>query len=577
MKLNTTQEDEVLNVPRRRPPRWEEFADRVSVWQQIRALFLKTISLQLRAIWTNLCQIFVPLVMILFAGIMQVVVNNLISTSDVVPGSNAVPIPINVGNLVACTPNATTGPLGGSVHPGQCYDEVFNAFLDFGPLVEYSCNADPNATYCKYLSIVNNLTVPSQQLLFDLPFYYVGNTTNINLGNVSSSGESHGFLDLAVSNTYRFNFTLDFAINPNYTNRSFVDNGTYATNNTIQVPFFVSIEDRQEMDKLLTGVITTYNDLANSSSSVTDQYSRMYIITAENEAQYQQVLQYVQARQFQKVRPHGGIFFDGVSQDSNAYRMNYTLVVNDLSLYSVRGLGALFAYVNFEVHRRNNVINMISNAVVKNLTNNTSTDPIIVTYIAPLPAKPTTISVDILTILSGLLFPFATSFLLPVFVSKLVKDRFEKQVIMMEQNGLDRWTYWLVTYVFDYLLYICVTVVVTMTSLAFSMRLFTQTHPVVIGVVFLLWGHAQIVLAFFLSNFFSRPRTSIIIGYLLVIASVIVAEMLSFLQIFPTDETPFFLYMMYPPFIFYRILFYLFQACSTLQCYSLDILSTSGG
>ena len=61
-----------------------------------------------------------------------------------------------------------------------------------------------------------------------------------------------------------------------------------------------------------------------------------------------------------------------------------------------------------------------------------------------------------------------------MFVSKLVKDRFEKQVIMMEQNGLDRWTYWLVTYVFDYLLYICVTVVVTMTSLAFSMRLFTQ-------------------------------------------------------------------------------------------------------
>ena len=27
----------------------------------------------------------------------------------------------------------------------------------------------------------------------------------------------------------------------------------------------------------------------------------------------------------------------------------------------------------------------------------------------------------------------------------------------------------------------------------------------------------------------------------------------------------------------HRILFYLFQACSTLQCYSLDILSTSGG
>lgn len=32
--------------------------------------------------------------------------------------------------------------------------------------------------------------------------------------------------DLAVSDSYRFNFTLDFDINPNYTNRSFVDNET---------------------------------------------------------------------------------------------------------------------------------------------------------------------------------------------------------------------------------------------------------------------------------------------------------------------------------------------------------------
>ena len=53
-----------------------------------------------------------------------------------------------------------------------------------------------------------------------------------------------------------------------------------------------------------------------------------------------------------QVRPHGGIFIDGVTQSGSAYRINYTLVVNDLSLYTVHGLGAFFAYVNFEVHRR---------------------------------------------------------------------------------------------------------------------------------------------------------------------------------------------------------------------------------
>ena len=41
-------------------------------------------------------------------------------------------------------------------------------------------------------------------------------------------------------------------------------------------------------------------------------------------------------------------------------------------------------------------------------------DPAIVTYIMPLPAAPMNITIDLSTLLGGVLFPFAFSFIMPV-------------------------------------------------------------------------------------------------------------------------------------------------------------------
>ena len=48
-------------------------------------------------------------------------------------------------------------------------------------------------------------------------------------------------------------------------------------------------------------------------------------------------------------------------------------------------------------------------------------------------------------------------------------------------------------------------------------------------------------------------------------------------QVIPADKTPFFLYMLWPPFAFYRLLQYFNLACLSMQCYGIDILSPSGG
>ena len=59
----------------------------------------------------------------------------------------------------------------------------------------------------------------------------------------------------------------------------------------------------------------------------------------------------------------------------------------------------------------------------------------------------------------------------------------------------------------------------------------TQTNALVLILALFLWGHAQVVLGFFFNNFFSQPRTGIIVGYLIVIAGVVVALLLELLQV----------------------------------------------
>ena len=61
-------------------------------------------------------------------------------------------------------------------------------------------------------------------------------------------------------------------------------------------------------------------------------------------------------------------------------------------------------------------------------------------------------------------------------MASLVKDKFEKHLIMMEQNGLDRFTYWFVTYIFNFTLYVIVAAVIVVVALAWQMRLFIQVR-----------------------------------------------------------------------------------------------------
>ena len=46
---------------------------------------------------------------------------------------------------------------------------------------------------------------------------------------------------------------------------------------------------------------------------------------------------------------------------------------------------------------------------------------------------------------------------------------------------------------------------------------------------------------------------------------------------FPIDKNPFFIYMLYPPFAFYRLLEYFLNACISMHCYDNSSLSPTHG
>ena len=208
------------------------------------------------------------------------------------------------------------------------------------------------------------------------------------------------------------------------------------------------------------------------------------------------------------------------------------------------------------------MINMMDTAFVRYVTN--VADYEIITWIQQLPYIEQVPEFDIASFLSVLLYPFAISFILPVYVNAIVLEKQERLREMMKMMGLKMSYYWLTNYIWDFILYILVVIVLIVSSLVFQLRMFTQTNFLILILMFVGWGNAQIALSFLLSTFFKRARSATVVSYLLVIASVIISYVLN-ATVFKEDETYIF-FLLYPPFACYRAIYLIGVGCSVLQC-----------
>ncbi|KAG0052778.1 hypothetical protein BGZ83_002132 [Gryganskiella cystojenkinii] len=159
--------------------------------------------------------------------------------------------------------------------------------------------------------------------------------------------------------------------------------------------------------------------------------------------------------------------------------------------------------------------------------------------------------IPIASMVGRILYPFGVSFLLPIFVITLVKEKEDRILVMMRMSGLKSITYYIAHYIHFYILHVISSIMFIIAGVAFRMPFFTKIQPGVFILLFFFWGHVQIALAFFLSCFFSKSRTALVIVFLLVLCGVIVS--LATETIFDTDPAPLG-YFVWPAFAFYRAL-----------------------
>eukprot|EP01137_Pigoraptor_chileana_P003707 Opistho-2@44296 len=511
----------------------------VSVLTQFRALFMKNLSLQKRQTKTNICQILVPLVLISVIGVLQVVVDHFVSSGDIVALGGALP--------PAARDTYNTMPCKGINPDGNCFvgQNLFPA-----PGIAVINASDP---------------VYWDTYIFQAPLYYFSaedDATRAFLGSSNFDGTTSGLLGQMQPKQMFDLYSIAGSLREWVTPVSY--NGYF--------PVFLESQGPDWLDNQIASNIEQYYRWApTKQGKISRIYNATYSIDSQSYNEVQEVASRIVQGRFSEVRPFGGIEFGKLNMSAMSSRADavgripFTIVANSFE----------FDQTGYETQRRSNILTFVSNSVLRTKlgkTGGTNLDPIIRTLIVNMPDVTQKQSVDVVSLAGGFCFSFAASFLLPVFVSNIVKDKQERQLMMMEMSGMKERVYWLITYVYNYLLYMCVLAMIFVTSHGFKMRLFTQSNNFLLFVLFFAWGHAEIMVAFFFSTFFSNAKTSTVVSYLLVIGGVITSNVVQTLEIFPSDTTPNFFYMIYPPFAFYRILYLMNDACGNFRCFGLSEL-----
>lgn len=185
--------------------------------------------------------------------------------------------------------------------------------------------------------------------------------------------------------------------------------------------------------------------------------------------------------------------------------------------------------------------------------------------VRPLPYKTNT-SFNFMDILGMALFPFSLSFLFPIFLYTLVMEKEKKLKQMMKIMGLKEFTYFVVTYIGFLFIYCLICGIFIIIEVLFRVKTFYYTHPLIIFLIFFLWGNTQVVLAFFFSLFIKKSNTSLSFGYLFTILVMIIAEIFC-ATIYRETDVPLWFWAI-PPFVFYRSIFVIFWNCFELECIS---------
>ncbi|KAF9206131.1 hypothetical protein BGZ49_002958 [Haplosporangium sp. Z 27] len=550
---------------------------------QFRALGRKTLSYQRRQVFVNVCCIgLCPILMVVIAGAMGILITSLINNLG------------NPADYLLCSDLDAMTPRGFPLVPTTTTQKV-----DFPTSPGSSIpNADPSATiqHVNWYIVPGDLgfgsspTITADSCVWwfenDYPYSspYAMNpnitTPGANLDTTYKPQPVGGWLgpqelmapiELTTEQTYPWFLTADETgglagtrpqqppVDANSGNLTGQPFGTgllgnmdtrYYTNITMDpataiptvtgfqaVPFYQQVAGSgspSNVDDALTGEIRA---LVQGLSLVNKSALLATNPTPEELIQY-----YSQIGALIQNMPFGALIFNTI--DAIARKFDYTIQVGtDIRLsqaanYPNRGLRLMQQHT------------ALTGAILK--TSSTANTTKITHGFRGMPQLfSTKANIPIASMVGRILYPFGVSFLLPIFVITLVKEKEDRILVMMKMSGLKSFTYYVAHYIHFYILHIIASLMFIIAGIAFRMPFFTRVAPGVFLILFFFWGHAQIALAFFLSCFFSKSRTALVIVFLLVLCGVIIS--LATESIFDPNPAPIG-YFVWPAFAFYRAL-----------------------
>ncbi|GAM24437.1 hypothetical protein SAMD00019534_076120 [Acytostelium subglobosum LB1] len=178
------------------------------------------------------------------------------------------------------------------------------------------------------------------------------------------------------------------------------------------------------------------------------------------------------------------------------------------------------------------------------------------------PTKQTSFTFDLISLIGPTLYIFIFQLILPVVLRLILYEKENKLREIMKMMGLEMKTYWLVTYIFSYSIYLFAMLLVWALGAIFRFRYFTINNGLPIFLLIFFWGHLLVSFAFFVSVFFTKTDTATVVGYIWVFGTGILASNVID-NILKNDSTPagsVFVISIFPPFVLYRGLLVLARA-----------------
>ncbi|CAG8546687.1 16969_t:CDS:10 [Funneliformis caledonium] len=204
--------------------------------------------------------------------------------------------------------------------------------------------------------------------------------------------------------------------------------------------------------------------------------------------------------------PFGSVLFDKI--DPLLKQWDYTLQIGDdiriskLATFPSQGL------------RRMIQQSQLSNAFIKTVNHTGLADTIADVKITPTyRIMPYLMSTAIVkssgTLFGDILYPFGISFLLPIFVISLVKEKEERILVIMKMNGLKSFAYYLTHYIHFYTLHIITSIVFVITGLFFRMEIFTKSQPSVFIILLFIWVLCGVIVSLVTASLFQGREASV--------------------------------------------------------------------